>query len=149
MMEDVKYYAELLKEYDLTELTVEDGAQKISLKKEKVLTTTVPGGGAAPAGSGTGKATESDARDKAVDPDEEKFHAVKAPLLGMLHLAPSPDKMPFVKVGSRVKKGDTLCVIEAMKMMNDIAAPYDGVIEKICGEENEIVEYGQTLFLLS
>lgn len=75
--------------------------------------------------------------------------AVKAPMLGVFYAASSPDAEPFVKVGDRVKKGDILCIIEAMKMMNEITAESDGTVSEILAENGKIVEYGQTLFVLN
>lgn len=71
---------------------------------------------------------------------------IKAPLLGIFHRAPSPKEPAFVEEGDRVKKGDVLCVIEAMKMMNEVIAGKEGMITEICAEDNTIVEYGQTIF---
>ncbi len=74
--------------------------------------------------------------------------AVKAPMVGAFYTAPSPQDEPFVKVGDTVEKGTTLCIIEAMKMMNEIVAQTDGVIKEICVENGAVVEYGQTLFYI-
>jgi acetyl-CoA carboxylase biotin carboxyl carrier protein len=73
---------------------------------------------------------------------------IKAPMVGVFYTAPSPDSEPFVKIGSRIKKGDTLCIIEAMKLMNEITAEEDGEIVDICISNGDIVEYGQTIFKL-
>ena len=74
--------------------------------------------------------------------------AVTSPFVGVFYEAPSADGKPFVKVGDEVKKGDVLCIIEAMKLMNEILAEQDGVIREICVENNQVVEYGQKLFML-
>lgn len=73
---------------------------------------------------------------------------VKAPMVGVFYAAPSPDEEPYVKVGDKVKKGDVLCIIEAMKLMNEITAEQDGEVTRICVEDGNLVEYGQTLFVL-
>lgn len=73
---------------------------------------------------------------------------VKAPMVGVFYAAPAPEEKPYVQVGDKVKKGDTLCIIEAMKLMNEIAAEQDGEIAQICVGDGELVEYGQTLFIL-
>ena len=70
----------------------------------------------------------------------------KSPMVGVFYAAPGPDQAPFVEVGKRVKKGDVLCIIEAMKLMNEITAEQDGEIADICVSEGDVVEYGQTLF---
>lgn len=71
---------------------------------------------------------------------------VKASLVGVFYAAPAPGKPPFVKIGDRVSKGDTLCIIEAMKLMNEIPADCDGEIIEICASDGQVVEYGQVLF---
>lgn len=69
----------------------------------------------------------------------------KSPLVGTVYLAPQAGAEPFVKAGDRVKKGDVLCIVESMKMFNNIEAEYDGTIEEICVDNGQIVEFGQTL----
>ncbi|MBM6813826.1 acetyl-CoA carboxylase biotin carboxyl carrier protein, partial [Olsenella uli] len=68
--------------------------------------------------------------------------AVRAPMVGVFYAAPSPGAEPFVRVGSKVKKGETLCVIEAMKVMNEVTAEADGEIVDICVKDGDLVEYG-------
>ena len=76
----------------------------------------------------------------------ESGRVVKSPLAGVFYAASSPDATPFVQAGDRVKKGETLCIIEAMKLMNEITAEQDGEIVDICVKSGEVVEYSQTLF---
>ncbi len=78
--------------------------------------------------------------------DFNNIKEVKSPMVGVFYAAPSPGSAPFVKVGDKVKKGTVLCIIEAMKLMNEICSEYDGEIVDICVENEQIVEYGQTLF---
>lgn len=78
--------------------------------------------------------------------DYNKYRDIKSPMVGVFYAAPSPDAEPFVKVGKKVKKGDTLCVIEAMKLMNDVVAEEDGEIVEVCAENGALVEFGQVLF---
>lgn len=73
---------------------------------------------------------------------------VKSPLVGTYHQAQYPDAKPFVEVGSKVKKGDKLCIIEAMKVMNEITAPKDGTVKEIYANEGGVVEFDQKLFLI-
>lgn len=73
---------------------------------------------------------------------------VKSPLVGVYYASPAPDAEPFVKVGDKVKKGDVLCIVEAMKLMNEITATHDGEIVDICISNGAVVEFGQTLFKL-
>jgi len=76
---------------------------------------------------------------------KSSFHAVNAPLVGTYYEAPSPDQGPFVTVGDKVNKGDTLFIIEAMKVMNEITAPKDGIIKAIHSKNGEMVMYDQTV----
>ena len=73
---------------------------------------------------------------------------IDAPMVGVFYLAPSPDAEPFVKVGQSVKKGDTVCIIEAMKLMNEIQAEEDGVITEVLAKNGDIIEFGQPLFAI-
>ena len=91
-------------------------------------------------------AVESDKEQETAIKDYNKYRDVKSPMVGIFYTAPSPDAEPFVKIGSKVKKGDTLCIIEAMKLMNDVVAEEDGEIVEICAENGSLVEFGQTLF---
>lgn len=77
--------------------------------------------------------------------DMSKLTLVKAPMVGVFYAAPSPGAEPFVHVGSKVKKGDTLCVMEAMKLMNEVTAECDGEVVDICVEDGDLVEFGGTL----
>lgn len=78
--------------------------------------------------------------------DYNKYRDIKSPMVGIFYASPSPEAEPFVKVGKKVKKGDTLCIIEAMKLMNDVVAEEDGEIVEICAENGSLVEFGQVLF---
>ena len=78
-------------------------------------------------------------------PAREEGDAVKAPLVGTFYAAPAPDQAPFVAVGDRVKKGQTVCLIEAMKMMSEVPAPCDCVIEEILKADGELVAFGEAL----
>jgi acetyl-CoA carboxylase biotin carboxyl carrier protein len=74
------------------------------------------------------------------------LHEIKAPMVGTYYSAPSPDSDDFVKVGQKVKKGQTLCIVEAMKLMNEIESDIDGIVEEILLSNSEAVEYNQVLF---
>ena len=80
------------------------------------------------------------------DKGPQVITSVKSPMVGVFYAAPTEDAEPFVKVGDQVKKGDTLCIIEAMKLMNEVVAENDGIIEAICVENGQLVEYGTELF---
>jgi oxaloacetate decarboxylase alpha subunit len=95
------------------------------------------------------KVKNEEAVKEVVDLPEENSYAVKSPMVGTFYAAPSPDASPFVQVGDVVKKGQTLCIIEAMKLMNEIEAEVSGKIIKILVDNAEPVEYGQDLFLIA
>lgn len=77
---------------------------------------------------------------------EENANIIKSPMVGTFYSKSAPTAKPFVKVGDRVTKGQTLCIIEAMKLMNEIESEYDGEIVEVCAKDDEMVEYGEVLF---
>ena len=90
------------------------------------------------------------AQDNAQQEKEETLdgNVVKSPLVGTFYNAPSPDAEPYVKVGDTVKKGQVLAIVEAMKLMNEIESEFDGTVEKILVSNEEVVEFGQPLFVI-
>lgn len=78
--------------------------------------------------------------------DENKENLVKSPMVGTFYIKPNPNADPYVEVGKKVKKGDVLCIIEAMKLMNEIESEFDGEIAEIFVKDGEAVEYGKALF---
>ena len=80
--------------------------------------------------------------------EDENLVKIESPIVGTFYKKPSPDSEPFAKVGDRVKKGDTLCIIEAMKLMNEIESTTSGIVEKIFLDDGQVVEYGELLFLI-
>jgi len=81
--------------------------------------------------------------------ETNEAHIVKSPMVGTFYSAPSPEAEPFVVEGQQVKKGDTLCIIEAMKLMNEIEAEYSGVVEKVLVENATPLEFGQPIFVIT
>lgn len=79
---------------------------------------------------------------------KEEYKEIKSPMVGTFYSKPSPDKEEFVKVGDKVKKGQVVCIIEAMKLMNEIEAEFDGEVVEICLNDGDAVEYGKPLFKL-
>lgn len=139
-IEIIRELAAILKEAGLSELTVEEGALKV-----KMCAPHAAPGGAAPAEQA---APAQEIPQPFSDPgmDFNDMSIVASPLVGVFYEAPAPDQPPFVKKGDRVKKGDVLCIVEAMKVMNEIAAETSGEIVDICVNNGDIVEFGQTLF---
>ena len=79
---------------------------------------------------------------------EKKYKEVKSPIVGTFYRSPSPDAEPYTEVGSQIKSGSVLCIVEAMKLMNEIEADFAGTIVKVCVENGKPVEYNQVLFLV-
>ena len=79
---------------------------------------------------------------------EENCKVVKSPMVGTFYSKPSPDAKAYVEVGSKVKKGDTLCIVEAMKLMNEIESEFDGEVIEVCVKDGDVVDYGKPLFKL-
>lgn len=79
---------------------------------------------------------------------EKKYHEIRSPIVGTFYRAPAPDAEPYVEVGQRISKGTVLCIVEAMKLMNEIESDVDGTLVKILVENGKPVEYNQTLFLI-
>lgn len=140
-IDEVKALAEIMKEYGLTSV-------KIRLDKDTVFSL----GRRCPA-SGTSAASAAPvvtaaAPADAPSPEIKGGKAVKSPMVGVFYSAPSPEEKPFVQAGDMVKKGDVLCIVEAMKLMNEITSEQDGEIVEVCAEDGSLVEYGQTLFII-
>lgn len=153
--EKINRAVELFQTLGLTEFSMKDGDFAIELKRSATMNAPVElpvsPVAAAPAATMPAPVAATPVVPAAVPvaPVVSDGVAVKAPMLGVFYAAPSPDADPFVKVGDRVKKGDILCIIEAMKMMNEITADEDGTVTEISAENGKIVEYGQTLFVLN
>ena len=90
--------------------------------------------------------TAQQAKSEQASLDFSRTSEVTAPMVGVFYVAPAPGAEPFVRVGDHVSKGDTLCILEAMKMMNEVSADRDGEIVEICVADGELVEYGRVLF---
>ena len=104
---------------------------------------------AAPAPAARPAIAQSAGPAPAAEPAAQEGHVVKAPMVGTFYRSPSPDAKPFVEVGQAVKEGDTICIIEAMKLMNEIEADASGSVKAILVENGQPVEYGQPLFILA
>ncbi len=126
----------------LTSLEITEGDRTIKLKRELTAAAHVSAVLPTPVA-----AVAAPTAPQAVDTiDFNKLHEVTSPLVGVFYSAPSPDAPPFVTIGSKVSKGDILCIIETMKLMNEVAADTDGEIVDICVKNGDIAEYGQVLF---
>lgn len=140
-------------ESNLTQFTMEEGNLKISMKTDKQTKVVAAPQAVAAVPAAAGVETIQPAapsQDSTQQPQEEILdgNVVKSPLVGTFYNAPSPDAEPYVKVGDTVKKGQVLAIVEAMKLMNEIESEFDGTVEKILVSNEEVVEYGQPLFVI-
>lgn len=136
----IQELAELLKENELTEISVKDGDKEIVIKKEKEV---IAGVSSAVVSAAVPAASGADAF--VCTPIEKKGKPITSPMVGTFYKAPSPDAKPFVELGAVIKEGQVVCIIEAMKLMNEIEADTSGKIVEICVEDGQPVEFGQVL----
>ena len=149
----VKKLIELLDESGIAEIEITEGEESVRISRHATSVAAAPVGMAAPAplpaaAPAPASAQPSAPATPATADVEEEGHAVTAPMVGTYYSAPSPGSPPFVQVGDRVNEGDTLCIVEAMKMMNQIEAEVSGTIKSIRIQNGEPVEYGQILFVI-
>ncbi|BBB31860.1 acetyl-CoA carboxylase biotin carboxyl carrier protein [Thermotomaculum hydrothermale] len=144
-IKEIKQLMEAFAKNGLTKLELTNGDFSIKLKKEVSEVKVVQAGEPVHVPSVTPAKVET-VEEK--EEGDENLIYITSPIIGTFYRAPSPDSDPYVEVGSRVKKGDVLCIVEAMKIMNEIESEYDGVIVKIFPKNAEAVEYGQKLFAL-
>ena len=130
---DIRKYAALMQELGLTGLEITQDDQKVRLERSTPAAPvqTIPV--AAPAPVREAKS-------------EGDYVSVKSPIVGLFYAAPAENAQPYVSLGETVKKGQVLCSVEAMKLMNEISAEEDGVISEICVSNGQMVEYGTELF---
>ena len=138
-IDEIKELIALLESSSLAVLEVKEGDSKVHLEKPGNIT--VNNTGVAPV-----VAPAAVPAAPAAAPVAETGKTINAPIVGVFYAAPSPDAEPYVSVGKRVKKGDVVCIIEAMKCMNEIQAEEDGEITAVLANNGELVEYGQPLF---
>ncbi len=143
----VKKLIELLEESGISEIEIHEGEESVRISRHapgmvigqpQQVVTMPAGAGPAPAG----------ATEPAAKPPVAEGHTVTAPMVGTYYGAPAPGAKPFVQIGSTVEVGDTLCIIEAMKMMNQIESDAAGTVVAILADNGEPVEFGQPLFII-
>ena len=141
----IESLAKLMKETGLTGLELVEEGQQLRLERQ-VEVVAAPVAAAVPAAPVPATGAEAlGVTHEAPQPAKEGT-LVLSPTVGVFYSAPSPDARPFVEVGDQVKKGDTLCIIEAMKLMNEIPAELDGTVAEICVGNGQVVEFNQPLF---
>jgi len=147
-MAEIERLIALFERSSLWELSLERGQMRLTLKRG-------PGGGVTPQfDSGPGEAGNNQPRPPAPTEEQEAQppppgYQVKSPIVGTFYRRPSPEMEPYVQVGDRVSPGDTLCIIEAMKVMNEVKADRTGTVTQIDCEDGQAVEYGQLLMVIS
>lgn len=151
--EDIEKLIRLLSETDVAELEWEEDGSRLVLRKAQPQAVPVPAAPPAPAaGAAQPPATAAQPAESAEDPaekiDSDRLVEVMAPMVGTFYRAPAPDAPPFVEEGDEIDVGTPLCIIEAMKLMNEIESEVKGRIVKILVENAQPIEYGQPLFLV-
>lgn len=154
----VKKLLDLISESEVDEVSIEEGDFKIKVKKtsdapsQAPVQYQIPQQPQAPqqpaqpqAGQGAAASGEKETEKSESKPDGE---VVKSPIVGTYYEAPSPDSDPFLKVGDHVEAGQTLCIVEAMKIMNEIEAEFSGTVQKILVSNGSPVEFDQPLFII-
>ncbi len=155
----IKNLISLISESDVNEVSIEEGEFKIKVKKQSDSPATVqyqapqqaaPQPTSQPATPDAAKkAEETSAGTKSAPSEKAKDgEQVKSPIVGTFYRSPSPEDDPFVKNGDKVEKGQVLCIIEAMKIMNEIEADFSGTVQEILAEDGQPVEYDQPLFII-
>jgi len=150
----LKKLIDLVQESGIAELEITEGEEKVKIVKGGVVTLSpavapAPAPAAPAATPAVPAPAATPAPASAVEPPAgQEGHVVKAPMVGTFYRSPSPDAKAFVEVGQTVKEGQTVCIIEAMKLMNEIEADASGVIKAILIENGQPVEYGQPLFII-
>ncbi len=141
----VKKLIELLEESGIAEIEIHEGEESVRISRNPTI---VPGAAVAPVAIAAPVAAAAPIAE--ATPAEEKIegHVLNSPMVGSFYRAPSPGAASFVDVGSKVSVGDTLCIIEAMKLLNQIEADKDGTIKAILVENGQPVEYNQPLFVI-
>jgi len=144
---EIRRLAELLREYSLTEIEIEQEGVRIRLRRETGGSVSAPIAATSPAPRSHGEVV-APALPAADAASQAHLLTIEAPMVGTFYRAPSPDAQPFVREGDRVKKGQVVCIVEAMKLMNEIESKVAGRVVKVLVENAQPVEYGQPLFLL-
>ena len=148
----LKKLIDLVQESGIAELEITEGEEKVRIARGGAISVTPLAAGAPVAAvSARGIAAPAPAAPATAAAAAEaapEGHVVKSPMVGTFYRSPSPDAKPFVEVGATVKAGETICVLEAMKLMNEIEADASGTIKAILVENGQPVEYGQALFII-
>ena len=143
----IKKLIEMLQESDLNEIEVKEGEEsvRINRKKESVIHASTPISVGQNLNQSAVPLLKTDSSEIESEQDAEYLNHITSPMVGTFYRKPAPDKEPFIEVGQTVKKGDTVCIIEAMKMMNQVKSEFEGKVIAINIEDGDPVEFGQEL----
>ena len=144
----IEKLAKIIADNDLTEISLEDGEQAITIRKdlpEVNMVASAPAVAAVPQSAPVAPAKASAPAQAPAAKEEVKGKAITSPMVGTFYAASSPDAAPFVEVGSTFNVGDVVCIIEAMKLMNEIKAEQAGKVVQICVKNGDPIEFGQVL----
>ena len=143
----IKKLIEMLQESDLNEIEVKEGEEsvRINRKKESVIHASTPISVGQNLNQSSAPLPQTDSSEIENGQATEDLNHITSPMVGTFYRKPAPDKEPFIEVGQTVKKGDTVCIIEAMKMMNQVKSEFDGKVVAINIEDGDPVEFGQEL----
>ena len=139
----IEKLAKIISDNGLTEISLEDGEQAITIRKDLPEVNMVASAPAAVAAAPAPQAAAAPTDTKAEATPKGK--AVTSPMVGTFYSAPSPDAEPFVEVGKTIAEGDVVCIIEAMKLMNEIKSEHSGKVTQICVKNGDPIEFGQVL----
>ena len=149
----LKTLIDLVQNSGISELEISEGEEKIRIAKHFIPAAapvgSMPAAGYIASAAPPPAVLPTPTFEPEAAPAKAEGHIMKAPMVGTFYRAGGPDAAPFVEVGQTVKAGDTLCVIEAMKLMNEIEADISGVIKAIQVENGQAVEYGQPMFVIA
>lgn len=146
----LKKLIDLVQESGIAELEITEGEEKVRIAKGGQVSVAPAHAGWAPAAAPVHAAAPALAEGTpASAPPAETRHTIKAPMVGTFYRASAPDAKPFIEVGQAIKEGETVCIIEAMKLMNEIEADISGSVVEILVENGQPVEYGQPLFVVA
>ena len=145
----LKTLIDLVSESGVAELEITEGEDRVRIVNRQAAQAVVPTAGRTVAGQRGATAPAPSAPAAAPVAADEPKQTINSPMVGTFYRAPSPGATPFVDVGQRVKAGDTVCIIEAMKLLNEIEAETDGVIQEILVDNGAPVEFGQPLFVIA
>jgi acetyl-CoA carboxylase biotin carboxyl carrier protein len=147
----LKKLIDLVEESGIAELEITEGEEKVKIVKSVAAPVAAPAPPAAPLAPQAPTAAPTPPSTPGPEPAEaaQEGHPVKSPMVGTFYRTPSPDAKPFVEVGQAVKEGQIICIIEAMKLMNEIECDKSGTVKAILVENGQPVEYGQPLFIIA